>query len=81
MTPKAFADKLALLTEHAPGLRRAGVRSLTVGDVTVTLAPPDVEPGPRGEAYVSTDPLSDPDTYGFSGRIPGFTREDLNGLE
>lgn len=73
----AFSNLLQTLEEHAPALRRAGVRSLAIGDITAELAPPEPEVGPRAEAVRDyADPLSDPETYGHAGRVPGFVRED-----
>ncbi len=73
-----LSEQLSLLAEHAPGLRRAGVRSFTIGDLTVELAAPELEStrAMTGDP-VAVDPLSDPDTYGSMGRVPGFQRDDL----
>jgi hypothetical protein len=70
-----LAQAIALLIEHGNSLRRSGVRDLRVGDLYVTLAPPDhvveaVEP----EQDIG-DPLLDPLTYGRRSQVPGFDRE------
>ena len=71
---------LGVLAKHAGDLRKAGVRELTVGDVHVTIAPPDapLDAGAtKSDRPANLDPLNDPDTYGFTdGRVPGFTRDE-----
>ena len=79
-TPAALLD---LLISNAAALHAAGITSLTLDGLSVTLtAPPSPPPPPRakgkaddepapGQSYV--DPLNDPSTYP-GGRLPGFTR-------
>jgi hypothetical protein len=70
-----LAARLALLAEHAPKLRRAGVSSLTIDDITIGLLPPDPpEPQPDEETHEPTGELDDPMTFGRSDGVPGFER-------
>lgn len=73
-------NMIALLVRCAPELREAGITSLTIGDVSLTLA--DAPPlDLRGVEVASadapppppTDPMADPASYP-GGRIPGFVR-------
>lgn len=67
-----------LVISRAAALRAAGVTTITIGGVTVTLAPPEPAPIPttpdaRSDENNDDDPLSDPSTFGGRG-VPGFTR-------
>lgn len=70
-------DVVGCLIQNADALRKAGVRDLKVGDLSVTLAPPDApvevpaEPEPD-----HSDPLNDPLTFGRATSVPRFDRED-----
>lgn len=75
------AELLTLIEERAPNLIAAGVQSLQIDGLSVSLAPSvpekrDIAP-PKPDAIQPThiDPLRDASTYP-GGRIPGFTRED-----
>lgn len=79
-----LADTLATITRHAPELRKAGVLAIVVGDVQAQLAPHIPEGATErgaGEVPYSGDPLNDPDTYGSSGIVPGFKRDDDPNLD
>jgi len=69
---------LALLIARAPDLRRAGVLTLSLDGLAVSLAPdappPSTEPVPREAVEEPSDPLSDPATFGFRDAVPGFPR-------
>lgn len=70
---------ISTLVGRAPELRAAGVLSLTLGDLTVALAPAEpvaAEPrAPRERVEEEpADPLSDPATFGFRNAVPGFPR-------
>jgi hypothetical protein len=78
------AALLDLLISKAPALHAAGITSLTLDGVAVTLtAPPAPPPPPRAKGKADedppplaqgyADPLNDPSTYP-GGRLPGFTR-------
>lgn len=76
MARTSVSSLLLALAEHAPALRRAGVRSFSIGGLEAELTPLEPDAGPRApESPSYGDPLSDPETYGASGRVPGFTRE------
>lgn len=67
----ADLDKtLETIAKQAPALRKAGVISLVVDNVTINLMPPDPPQttGKDGEAESDRDPLEDPFTYG--GPVP-----------
>lgn len=73
MTP---ADWLTLIEARAPGLRAAGVQSVTLEGATIKLAPYVGESVATGEVVVPveepdlTNPLDDPMTFG--GILPGY---------
>lgn len=72
-----LAAQLRTVAEHAPALRRAGVASLTVDGVTITLLPDEpvlVEAKPADEKPVA--PLDDATIYGWpeGTKPPGFQR-------
>lgn len=70
-------QQIDLLIERAPKLRAAGVTSLCLENISVTLAPPPVEPAdlePASAPSTHIDPLKDPATFP-GGRIPGYRRE------
>lgn len=75
-TSEALID---LVIDRAPKLLAAGVTSLAIDGLTVTLAPPPPKLGdlPKGTEPPKQhiDPLKDAATYP-GGRMPGFTRED-----
>ena len=84
MPPKAAPDSRAtieLLLELAPRLHAAGITSLAIEGVSVTLvrppAPaPTVTPAPAKAApRQHIDPMRDPSTYP-TGKVPGFTRDE-----
>lgn len=74
-----LAEQLALIAEHAPHLRKAGVTSFTAKDCSFTLAP-YLEPGPTQQTKADAveeepvDPLDDPMTFGRRTGVPGFPR-------
>lgn len=70
------ADWLTLIEERAPGLRAAGVQSLSLEGVSIQLAPRDTpieRDLPVGETSEpdESDPLNNPMLYP-GGRIPGY---------
>lgn len=66
-----------LLIQHGAELRRAGVRDLRLGELYVTLAPPDVPvEHPSDNEQDIGDPLRDPLTFGRRSSVPGFDREE-----
>lgn len=70
--------QLAVIAEHAPQLRAAGVLQVSIDGVGAVLAPADPVPssGPAPKPRpVYADPLEDPDTFA-GGRVPGYKRED-----
>ena len=75
--------KLRLVVDFAPKLRAAGVSTLTVEGMSMTLvdvAPPVVDDSKPGDAESEPPVEEDLDTYGLppGARLPGFTRpEDL----
>jgi hypothetical protein len=72
-----LAEAIQQLIRHGRDLREAGVRDLRVGDLYVTLAPPDIAPDDDDTAEnFDGDPLNDPLTYGRRSGVPGITRED-----
>lgn len=86
-TKPSIDDVLRALTEHAPRLRKAGVKTFTVdmktGAVTAELAPHE-EASIRtrnvdDEADMPVDAMEDPALYGRrDGRLPGFEMIDDN---
>ena len=77
---KTKAESLIdLIIARAPALHAAGVTSLTVDGLSVTLTTPPVPhaalPKPTEQPKQHIDPLKDTSTYP-GGRIPGFTRDD-----
>lgn len=67
---------LALLIARAPDLRRAGVLTLSLDGLAVSLAPdaPPVADVPREVVEEPADPLLDPATFGYRDAVPGFPR-------
>lgn len=74
MTPEQW---FALICDRAADLRSAGVKSISIDGVTVTLyegipslaaAPVKLQPGPAEKPTLS--PLDDPETFG--GILPGY---------
>ncbi len=69
---------LSTVIKRAPGLRSAGVTTITIDGVSFALAPPEVVPTRAAiddvpdEDY--SDPLDDPKTYGRMTGTPGFQR-------
>jgi hypothetical protein len=79
---KLATELIALLTAQAPALRRAGVQSLSLGNLSVTLAPALDEPIETllvpSLDDADDDPrsiMSDPATYGRKSGVPGYTRD------
>lgn len=80
-------DALRALTEHAPRLRKAGVRTFTVdlktGAITAELVPHEEAPSRTRntdeDAEMPRDPFEDPALYGrIDGKAPGFELLDDN---
>lgn len=70
---------IKLLLEQAPALREAGVLELTIGGVSMRLAPheaPPAEAGPSDRVEEPTNALDDELTYGRrpGTGVPGFPR-------
>lgn len=70
---------IKLLIEQAPALREAGVLDLTIGGVSVRLAPhepPPATPDPRERVEEPANALDDELTYGRrpGSGVPGFPR-------
>lgn len=79
-TKSDLAELLRLVEERAPRLIAAGVTSVSVEGLSLTLAssvPTDPKDLPKADPVVRghIDPMRDPSTYP-GGRVPGFTRED-----
>lgn len=70
-------ETLETLAEHAPRLRAAGVRTLKVGDLSVTLAPPDPPLVDDDDDDDASSPLDDPATFGRLSGVPGYQREEM----
>mgnify|MGYP001589655937 CR=1 FL=1 len=76
------ADILALIIERAIALRQAGVTKLSLDNFSVSFAPFEpIAPAPtradrEAESVEPQNPLDDPATYGRSGSVPGFQREE-----
>ncbi len=71
---------IEIIIQQAPQLIAAGVTSLSVDGLSVTLsAPPPRAPAqaptPEKIAKSHIDPLRDPSTYP-GGKVPGFTRDE-----
>jgi hypothetical protein len=78
---KDLAAQLAILAEHAPRLRAAGIQHLKVADLELVLAPPDPSPVIELGAADAEEPrgvLDDASTYGLpeDADVPGFKRPD-----
>ena len=68
-----------LLVERGNALRAAGVMSLSIGEMSVTLAPPalEVSSAPSSSKPVEhPDALDDPDTFGTD-VAPSFDTSDV----
>jgi hypothetical protein len=69
---------IGLIVRRAPELIAAGVTSLSLDGVAVTLAPPPPKvgsmPAAAAPAAPHTNPLHDRSTF-HGGVVPGFTRE------
>lgn len=68
---------LDVIIAKADALRRAGVLSISIADVSVSLSEYQLDASDGGDlrrpvAEVDLDPIDDPDTYG--GVLPGFRR-------
>lgn len=78
MTKKDAADLLDLVVEKAPALRRAGVVSVGVGDLTFELAPEELAADDRDiEPDQQFGVLDDPHTFGIQdpkAKVPGSNR-------
>lgn len=78
MTTDAAEKLVDLLIEKAPALREAGVLTLTLGEMTVQMAPHYTDPGEVGGTgdFVGnphSDPVMDPSAY-QGGFVPGFPK-------
>ncbi len=73
-----LAGQLKVITEYAPRLRAAGVQHLSVGEISIALAPPDPVAPDVTAAAPPKAMLDDPETYGLpdGASPPGFTRPD-----
>lgn len=78
--PRAKPTTLDTILARAAELRAAGITSLTLDGVAVTLAPPEPtmpdlpRTTPTEDADATrVDPMSDAATYG-GGKVPGFKR-------
>lgn len=76
-----ITDKLIELAKAAIELRKAGVTRVSLGELQLDLtewAPPAAAPEQQpsnGVVHIEyDDAFDDPDTYGTSGRVPGFPR-------
>jgi hypothetical protein len=74
-----LATQLTLIARHAPILREAGVQSLTVGEISMVLLPPDpppMEEAASGEPDQPVSLMEDPESYGLpeGATLPGFIR-------
>jgi hypothetical protein len=68
-------ERLELMVEFGPRLRVAGYQSFELEGIRAVLTPPDApEPKPEKTEAEPSSPLNDPDTYGSSGKVPGFER-------
>lgn len=78
MTATDLSALLAAVAEHAGKLRDRGVRALSIGDVSITLADPTPTESDARERevdkHIDRDPLNDPATYGHDSDqgVPGF---------
>jgi hypothetical protein len=75
-----LAKQLEILTAAAPRLRSAGFQQLSIGEISMVLAPPEPEaplPTP-GATEKQTRDLDDAVTYGLpeGAEVPGFRRPD-----
>lgn len=74
MTPTDLEARLQLIAKEAPALRKAGVTSVTIGDVEFALAPyePDLELASSTDLPTTPakpdDPMKDPELHG--GEVP-----------
>ena len=67
MTKQEASDLLDLVIARAPELREAGIRSVELGGLGFTLAPPELAPDDTGndqEDDGPADALHDPWTFG-----------------
>lgn len=74
MTRDDIAAILDTVTAKAPGLRSAGVLSVTIADVVMQLSPTDHHTGAGDDEPAGSepaDPLNDPALYG-RGFVPGY---------
>jgi hypothetical protein len=77
--PRQAAELLDMIVARAPALIAAGVTSLSIEGLSVTLSKPAPTAGPIGKptpiARQHIDPLQDASTYP-GGKVPGFTRDE-----
>ena len=86
---KRFID---MVLDNAERLREAGVTELDFGELRVKLSPLEAKKAPLVDFVIpdktnlvenallsEADPLMDPDTYGESGKVPGFYNERRQG--
>lgn len=84
MTPQAMNMLIDAVIARAEDLRRAGITSMSVGDVSIVVGTPwhdpptdarglvvEGEQPPPAETHI--DPMQDRATYG-GGAVPGFKR-------
>lgn len=73
-----LAKQLETIAAHAPKLRGAGVRTLSIGEISMELAPPDPAPPVSVADEKTKRDLDDVVTYGLpeGAEVPGFRRPD-----
>lgn len=83
MTKADLEAQLTLIEERAPKLRKAGVLSLSIGDVQLELAPAELPDPPMGDDDDGDDNdkpvFDDPKTFGRTGvgaKVPGRSKRD-----
>ena len=76
MTTSELAEQLTLLQDRGPALRRAGYRSIKLGDVELELdqATEPLELGAESQED-PIDPLNDPHTFGRTDGVPGLRHD------
>jgi hypothetical protein len=83
MSPQEWLD---LIESRAPGLRQAGVVSISLEGISVTFRHWDIQPtsatslseqSRAAPTFDATDPLSDPATFG-GGQVPGYALDGID---
>jgi hypothetical protein len=71
-----LAGQLKVITEWASRLRAAGVGHLAIGEISLSLLPPEPVAPMASEATPPIGILEDTETYGLpdGAVVPGFTR-------